>query len=167
VESEFAGLYEKIGLGTTTWSPLASGILTGKYAGGVPEGSRITLPGYEWLRENFESEKGRARIAKAEELRPVAEELGCTLAQLAIAWCLSNDDVSTVILGASRPGQLTENLKALGDSQQERGLRERYVKALSDAEELARPLPLNDSCPKRLEVNPDIYKFEEGSDYAD
>jgi voltage-dependent potassium channel beta subunit len=113
VESEFAGLYEKIGLGTTTWSPLASGILTGKYAQGVPEGSRITLPEYAWLRESFESEKGQARIAKTEELRPVAEELGCSLAQLAIAWCVSNPDVSTVITGASRPEQVEENMKAL------------------------------------------------------
>ncbi len=113
VESEFAGLYEKIGLGTTTWSPLASGILTGKYSGGVPDNSRITLPGYEWLRESFESEKGQARIAKTEELRPVADELGCTLAQLAIAWCVSNPDVSTVITGASRPEQIEENMKSL------------------------------------------------------
>ncbi len=113
VESEFAGLYETIGLGTTIWSPLASGILTGKYAGGVPDGSRMTLPGYEWLRAGIENEKGQARIAKTEELRPIADKLGCTLAQLAIAWCVSNPDVSTVITGASRPEQVEENMQAL------------------------------------------------------
>jgi len=113
VESEFAELYEEIGLGTTTWSPLASGILTGKYANGIPESSRVTLPGYEWLRESFESEKGQARIAKTEKLRPVADELGCTPAQLAIAWCVSNPDVSTVITGASKPEQVEENMRAL------------------------------------------------------
>jgi len=113
VEAEFAPLYETIGLGTTIWSPLASGILTGKYRDGIPEGSRATVDGYEWLREKFESAEGREMIAKARELEPVAEELGCELAQLAIAWCVTNPNVSTVILGASRVEQLEENLDAL------------------------------------------------------
>lgn len=113
VESEYAALYEEIGLGTTVWSPLASGILTGKYRDGIPDGSRMALREYAWLRREVESEAGRARIAKVGQLEPVARELGCTLAQLAIAWCLSNDDVSTVITGASRAEQVAENMQAL------------------------------------------------------
>lgn len=113
VEREFASLYESIGLGTTIWSPLASGILTGKYRDGAPKGTRIDLDGYGWLREQFESADGKAKIAKAAALEPVAAELGVSLARLAIAWCLANPHVSTVILGASRPEQLEENLSAL------------------------------------------------------
>ena len=115
VEKEYADLYEELGLGTTIWSPLASGILTGKYAGGIPEGSRMALEGYEWLAARLDSEAGKAEIAKAEELKPLAEELGISRARLAIAWCLSNPDVSTVITGASRPEQVVENMKALDD----------------------------------------------------
>jgi voltage-dependent potassium channel beta subunit len=113
VEGEFRRLYDEIGLGTTTWSPLASGVLTGKYAAGIPEGSRVTLPDYGWLKERILSPEGQARIAKAEELKEVADDLGTNRALLAIAWCLKNPNVSTVILGASRPEQVTENLKAL------------------------------------------------------
>ena len=113
VEVEYAPLYEEIGLGTTIWSPLASGILTGKYNDGIPEGSRMSLPNYQWLRPHLESEEGRQKIAKVKLLTPLAHELGCTMAQLALAWCLANDDVSTVITGASRPEQVTENMKAL------------------------------------------------------
>ena len=113
-EIEYAGLYEKYGLGTTIWSPLASGALTGKYLEGIPEGSRAALPGYEWLRERMvESERGQARMSKVARLLPVAEALGTTLPRLAIAWCLKNPNVSTVILGASKISQLEENLKAL------------------------------------------------------
>jgi voltage-dependent potassium channel beta subunit len=112
-EGEFRRLYEEIGLGTTIWSPLASGVLTGKYAGGIPEGSRITLPDYGWLKERILSDEGQAQIAKAEQLKVVADELGTNRALLAIAWCLKNPNVSTVILGASKPEQVTENLKAL------------------------------------------------------
>ncbi len=113
VEREFLPLYASIGLGTTTWSPLASGVLTGKYRDGIPEGSRMAVPGYEWLREEFESEEGRVQVRKAAELEGVAKELGISQAQLAVAWCLKNPHVSTVILGASRPEQLSENLAAL------------------------------------------------------
>ncbi|MBK9302493.1 MAG: aldo/keto reductase [bacterium] len=113
VEVEYAPLYEEIGLGTTIWSPLASGILTGKYNDGIPAGSRMSLPNYQWLRPHLESEEGRRKIAKVKQLAPLADELDCTLAQLAIAWCLANDDVSTVITGASRPEQVTENMRAL------------------------------------------------------
>jgi voltage-dependent potassium channel beta subunit len=113
VEREFAPLYREFGLGTTVWSPLASGLLTGKYSKGIPKGTRVDLPGYEWLREQFESPEGQQRIAKVRELTPIAQELGCTMAQLAIAWCLKNPHVSTVITGASKPSQVTENVKAL------------------------------------------------------
>jgi voltage-dependent potassium channel beta subunit len=113
VEREFHALYAGIGLGTTIWSPLASGILTGKYRDGIPKGSRMTLPDYDWLREEVESDEGRAKIRKATELEGVARELGISPAQLAVAWCLKNPNVSTVILGASEPAQLAENLDAL------------------------------------------------------
>jgi len=113
VESDLVALYEEIGLGTTTWSPLASGILTGKYNDGIPDGSRLSLKNYQWLRPQLESDEGAQNIAKVKSLMPLAEELGCTMAQLALAWCLSNDDVSTVITGASRPEQVVENMKAL------------------------------------------------------
>ena len=113
VEAEFAPLYDTIGLGTTTFSPLYFGILTGKYNDGIPADSRASLPGYEWERENVESERGQQQIAKVRQLMPIAEGLGATMSQLAIAWCLRNPRVSTVILGASRVSQVHENLKAL------------------------------------------------------
>ena len=110
VEREYRRLYDDIGLGLTTWSPLASGLLTGKYLDGVPEGSRASLPGYEGIRDNVTDER---RNAKVRELRTIADELGCTLAQLAIAWCARNPHVSSVITGASRVEQVQENLGAL------------------------------------------------------
>jgi aryl-alcohol dehydrogenase-like predicted oxidoreductase len=110
VEKEFARLYEDIGLGLTTWSPLASGLLTGKYLDGIPEGSRGSLAGYEWLKGMLTDKK---RNAKVRALKEVADGLGCTLAQLSIAWCARNPRVSTVITGASVPEQVTENMKAL------------------------------------------------------
>ncbi len=110
VEREYARLYEDLGLGLTTWSPLASGLLTGKYVDGVPEGSRASLPGYEWLRDYLTDP---ARNAKVQELAKVADRLGCTLSQLAIAWCAANPRVSTVITGASRVEQVRENVGAL------------------------------------------------------
>jgi voltage-dependent potassium channel beta subunit len=110
VEKEYAPLYRDIGLGTTTWSPLASGVLTGKYNEGIPAGSRGTVKGYEWLVERLTDP---AKIAKVRRLAPIASEIGCTLAQLAIAWCLKNPNVSSVITGASRPAQVKENMQAL------------------------------------------------------
>jgi voltage-dependent potassium channel beta subunit len=110
VEKEYAGLYEDIGLGTTTWSPLASGLLSGKYNDGVPPGSRATIKGYEWLAERI---LDPAKIAKVRKLTPIAKELGCTIAQLALAWCVRNPNVSTVITGATRAEQVVENMKAL------------------------------------------------------
>jgi voltage-dependent potassium channel beta subunit len=110
VEKEYSPLYQDIGLGLTTWSPLASGLLTGKYLDGIPDGSRATLPGYEWLKQMLtDSEKN----AKVRELQAVAKDLDCTLAQLSIAWCAKNPHVSSVITGASRVEQVTENLVAL------------------------------------------------------
>jgi len=110
VEREYQRLYSEIGMGTTIWSPLASGVLTGKYADGIPDGSRLALPDYEWLRERIETEEGRAKIAKAGELQTVANDLGISMAQLAIAWCLKNPNISSVILGASNVQQLEQNL---------------------------------------------------------
>jgi voltage-dependent potassium channel beta subunit len=110
VEEEFEPLYSEIGLGLTTWSPLASGLLSGKYLDGVPEGSRATLPGYEWLREQLTDPEANRRVRA---LKSVADELGVSLAQLSIAWCASNPHVSTVITGASRVEQVRENLGAL------------------------------------------------------
>jgi aryl-alcohol dehydrogenase-like predicted oxidoreductase len=112
-EREYAPLYERIGLGTTIWSPLASGLLTGKYNDGVPDGTRSTLEGYEWLRSRLEGEAVEDKIDTVRQLTEVADDLGCTMAQLAIAWCLANPNVSTAITGASRPGQVVENMKAM------------------------------------------------------
>ena len=113
VESEFLPLYSLFGLGTTIWSPLASGILTGKYNDGIPADSRVALAGYEWLRARLESEKGKSEIARVRELSRLAGELGMPVHHLALNWCLANPNVSTVILGASRLSQLKDNLKAL------------------------------------------------------
>ena len=110
VEREYLSLYREIGLGTTIWSPLASGVLTGKYNSSVPAGSRATLPGYEWLRESVVTPQN---IEKVKLLEPIAKGLGCSMAQMGLAWCLRNPNVSTVITGASRPEQVAENMKAV------------------------------------------------------
>jgi len=110
-EKEYDILYKELGYGTTIWSPLASGLLSGKYNDGViPADSRANLPGYEWLKETVLKPE---LLAKVKQLVPIANDLGCTMAQLAIAWCLKNPNVSTVITGASRPEQVHENMKAL------------------------------------------------------
>ena len=113
VEAEYRPLYEQYGLGTTIWSPLASGILTGKYLDGIPEDSRLNLPGYEWLRDALTGEEGQRKLEKVRQLQPLAKELEISLTHLALAWCLKNPNVSTVILGASRLSQLEDNLGAL------------------------------------------------------
>jgi voltage-dependent potassium channel beta subunit len=110
VEIEYARLYEDIGLGTTIWSPLASGLLTGKYNQGIPVDSRGALKGYGWLKDKLSDKES---LAKVQKLGKIARELDCTLAQFALAWCTKNPNVSTVITGASRVEQLHENLKAL------------------------------------------------------
>ena len=110
VEREYARLFGETGYGATVWSPLASGLLTGKYRDGIPGDSRGSLPGYGWLAKRLSDERA---LAKVEGLRPIAEELGCTLAQLSLAWCTTNPNVSTVITGASRPAQVVENFEAV------------------------------------------------------
>jgi voltage-dependent potassium channel beta subunit len=110
VEQEYARLYDEIGLGLTTWSPLASGLLTGKYRAGIPDGSRGALENMAFLREGLTDAAKNAAVA---QLAPIAAELGGSLAQLALAWAASNPRVSSVIMGASRPGQLQDNLGAL------------------------------------------------------
>ncbi|NNN02714.1 MAG: aldo/keto reductase [Acidimicrobiaceae bacterium] len=110
VEDEYARLYEDIGLGTTIWSPLASGLLTGKYQDGIPAGSRATLPGYEWLAAMLSDPE---QLAKVAQIKVVADELGVSLTHLALAWCVKNPHVSTVITGASSVAQVRENMAAL------------------------------------------------------
>jgi voltage-dependent potassium channel beta subunit len=109
VEKEYLPLYREIGLGTTIWSPLASGLLSGKYNAGIPAGTRATLQGYEWLSQYVITPQN---IEKVKKLQPIAKELDCTPAQLALAWCLKNPNVSTTITGATRPEQVIENMKA-------------------------------------------------------
>jgi voltage-dependent potassium channel beta subunit len=110
VEREYARLYSEIGLGLTTWSPLASGLLTGKYRDGIPEGSRASLPGYEWLRDRLTDPAANKAVG---QLSTVAERLGATPSQVAIAWCAHNPHVSTVITGASRADQVRDNMAAI------------------------------------------------------
>ncbi|WP_043695579.1 aldo/keto reductase [Luteibacter sp. 9133] len=111
-EQEYAPLYERYGMGTTIWSPLASGLLTGKYNDGIPDDSRMGHADYAWLRESLLGNDG-ARLEMVRSLAPISADLGIPLARLSLAWCLKNPNVSTVILGASRTSQLEENLKAL------------------------------------------------------
>jgi len=110
-EKEYASVFTDYGYGSTIWSPLASGVLSGKYDGGVPAGSRLSQQSYDWLKDRLITPDN---IAKVKALEPIAKELGVTRAQLAIAWGLKNPNVSTVITGATRPEQVTENMKALG-----------------------------------------------------
>jgi voltage-dependent potassium channel beta subunit len=110
VEKEYARLYDDIGLGTTIWSPLASGLLTGKYLNGVPGGSRASLPGYEWLKGSLTDEGRNKKVA---DLKVIADELGLSMAQFSLAWCAKNPHVSTVITGASNAAQVRENMTAL------------------------------------------------------
>jgi voltage-dependent potassium channel beta subunit len=112
-EVEYAPLYDEIGLGATIWSPLASGLLTGKYNQGIPEDSRASLEGFEWLRERFTSEQAQQQIDKVQELTALAEDLGTNMPRLALAWCLKNPNVSTVITGASKVEQVHDNMHAL------------------------------------------------------
>ena len=110
VEHEYLPLYGGIGLGTTTWSPLASGLLSGKYNNGVPPNSRASLAGYEWLKDNVITPQN---IKKVKALAPIAKELGCSMAQLALAWARKNQNVSTVITGATSVDQVRENMGSL------------------------------------------------------
>ena len=110
VEVEYARLFTDYGYGATTWSPLASGLLTGKYNNGIPADSRGAVKGFEWLKDQLTDETA---LAKVRALQPIADELGVTLPQLALAWCVKNPHVSSVITGASRVGQVRENMKAV------------------------------------------------------
>jgi voltage-dependent potassium channel beta subunit len=109
-EKEYAPLYRDLSYGTTIWSPLASGLLSGKYNNGIPEDSRATLRGYEWIQNSVITPE---RVEKVKQLVPIAEEVGASMAQLALAWCLKNPHVCTVITGASRASQVVENMKAI------------------------------------------------------
>ncbi len=113
VEQNLKPLFQSEGLGSTIWSPLASGLLTGKYDDGIPEDSRLALPSYAWLLKKFNSPLGQKRLKSVKELAKIAKDLGASTAALSIAWCLKNPHVSTVILGATKVDQLKENLKAL------------------------------------------------------
>lgn len=110
MESEFLSIFDNIGMGTTIWSPLASGLLTGKYNNGIPDGTRMSLEGYEWLKERSVLED---KIDRVKKLGEYAESLGVSQSTLSIAWCISNPNVTTAILGATKESQLLENLKAL------------------------------------------------------
>ncbi|MEO6395351.1 MAG: aldo/keto reductase [Devosia sp.] len=112
IESDFVPLYE-MGLGTTIFSPLASGFLTGKYSDGIPAESRAGLPGYEWLKARLESPEGRQKMENVKKLGALAKEAGLPIHHMALLWCNANPNVSTVILGASKKSQLEDNLKAL------------------------------------------------------
>lgn len=112
-EKEYLPLFENFGMGTTIWSPLASGVLTGKYEKGISGDARLNLPGYEWLRAKYETQEGREKIEKAGAFTRLAREMNVEASQLAIAWCLKNPNVSTVILGASKLDQLKTNLAAM------------------------------------------------------
>uniref|UniRef100_A0A8C4EU34 Voltage-gated potassium channel subunit beta-1 n=1 Tax=Dicentrarchus labrax TaxID=13489 RepID=A0A8C4EU34_DICLA len=113
VEVQLPDLFHKIGIGAMTWSPLACGIISGKYTSGIPLYSRASLKGYQWMKDKILSEEGHRQQVKLKELQAVAERLGCTLPQLAIAWCLRNEGVNSVLLGASRTEQLMENIRAI------------------------------------------------------
>jgi len=111
VEKDYLPLYEKYGLGLTTWSPLKSGILTGKYnSGDIPEGSRFSVDNYKWLGDKI---LNKENLEKVDKLKPIAEELKCSMAQLALAWCVKNERVSTVITGATKISQIEDNMQAL------------------------------------------------------
>ena len=110
MENEYLQLFKTVGLGTTIWSPLAAGLLTGKYNNGIPEGSRMAIEGFGWLKDKHLQE---AHIEKVRNLQRVADQLHCSMASLSIAWCIKNPHVTSAILGATRKEQLLENLKAL------------------------------------------------------
>jgi voltage-dependent potassium channel beta subunit len=110
IENEFLQIFKTVGLGTTIWSPLASGLLTGKYNNGIPEDSRLAIQGFDWLKDKVLSEE---KLGKVKKLKTIADRLNTSLATMSIAWCIKNPNVTTAILGATRKEQLTENLKAL------------------------------------------------------
>jgi voltage-dependent potassium channel beta subunit len=110
MEKEYHKIFTNVGMGTTIWSPLASGLLTGKYNNGIPKGSRLGIEGFEWLKDRVLTNE---RLKQVKSIEKIASELKCSMAQLAIAWCVYNKNVSTAILGATNKKQLIENLKSL------------------------------------------------------
>jgi aryl-alcohol dehydrogenase-like predicted oxidoreductase len=110
IENELLMVFKTVGMGTTIWSPLASGLLSGKYNDGIPEGSRFGLTGFDWLKDRWMKDE---MLNKVRSLADLAKELGISMAELSIAWCIKNPNVTTAILGATRKEQLLENLKAL------------------------------------------------------
>lgn len=110
IENDYLEVYKNVGLGTTIWSPLAAGLLTGKYNNGIPEGSRLAIEGFDWLKERWIMQD---KIEKVQQLQSLANELGCSLPALSIAWCIKNPNVTTAILGATKKEQLIDNLTAL------------------------------------------------------
>jgi aryl-alcohol dehydrogenase-like predicted oxidoreductase len=135
VEKEYAPLYTRPGLGTTIWSPLASGLLTGKYNKGVPKGTRLGVPGMGWLQAEILKRRGiERRLAAIPKLAAIANSIGTSLPCLGIAWCLKNPNVSSVILGASRVEQLRENLGALDI------LEKLTPRLMRDLDRISRPL---------------------------
>ena len=113
MEKDYLPLFENEGLGTTIWSPLSSGLLTGKYIDGMPSGTRTSLESYKFIKDRFESEDYKNRHEQVKQLHNLAEEIGIPLVQMALCWCLKNKNVSTVILGASQPEQLKQNIDSL------------------------------------------------------
>jgi aryl-alcohol dehydrogenase-like predicted oxidoreductase len=113
VEQEYKWLYDTIGLGTTVFSPLAAGLVTGIYNDGIPADALASQPGLEWLRERLEGPLGEARLAAIREWSQIAAELGTSMPRFALAWCLKNPNVSTTIMGATRPEQVVENMQAV------------------------------------------------------
>ena len=133
VEVEFAQIYKSVGLGTTIWSPLASGILTDKYLNKFPKGTRLGVEGLEWLKEKNVTEE---KLSKVSALNDLSNELGMSLPIMSLAWCLKNDNVSTVILGASKMSQLKENMKSIDAlDQMDEGVMERIEKILENRPE--------------------------------
>ncbi|MFP4069520.1 MAG: potassium channel beta subunit family protein [Opitutales bacterium] len=138
LEVEYESLFRGPGLGTTVWSPLASGLLTGKYNEGIPEDSRLNLEGYEWLKDRLQGDEGGRIVDTSRKLAAIADELGISQPRLALAWCLKNPNVSTVILGASKLPQLEENLKAMDDVEK---LTPEVVERIEAAADWAKPEP--------------------------
>jgi aryl-alcohol dehydrogenase-like predicted oxidoreductase len=110
VDKEYLDVFRTVGMGTTTWSPLASGLLSGKYNEGIPKGSRFALAGFDWLKDKWITDD---KLKKVKKLSEYAAKLNVTTAALSIAWCLKNPNVSTVILGATKKQQLLENIQSL------------------------------------------------------
>ena len=113
MEKDYLPLFENEGLGTTIWSPLSSGLLTGKYIDGMPSGTRTSLESYKFIKDRFESEDYKNKHEQVKQLHDLAKEIGIPLVQMALCWCLKNKNVSTVILGASQPEQLKQNIDSL------------------------------------------------------